>query len=78
MIKTLVLNNPVRNSALILATLAPLNTAASLAPRASLNTSASLPLSKRTAFKLARQLWNFQGYTHKQHDKADQLHQQYH
>ena len=71
MIKALVLNNPVRNSALILATPAPLNTAASLAPRASLNVLASLPLSERTAFKLARQLWNFQGCTYEQHDEAD-------
>ncbi|KAF2176506.1 hypothetical protein K469DRAFT_813152 [Zopfia rhizophila CBS 207.26] len=34
--------------------------------------------SKQTAFKLAKQLRGFQGYTHKQHDEADRLHQEHH
>ena len=33
---------------------------------------------ERTAFKLAKQLRNFQGCTHEQHREADQLHQQHH
>jgi hypothetical protein len=33
---------------------------------------------ERTAFKLAKQLRNFQGCTHEQHREADQLHQEHH
>lgn len=33
---------------------------------------------ERTAFKLAKQLRNFQGCTHEQHHEADRLHQEHH
>ncbi|KAJ8058178.1 hypothetical protein OCU04_012378 [Sclerotinia nivalis] len=49
--------------------------------KASLNTTntPALPTSiKRTVFKLAKQLRNFQGCTYKQHYNADQSHHRYH
>jgi hypothetical protein len=44
----------------------------------STNAEASPPPTKRTAFKLAKQLRNFQGCTHEQHREADQSHQEHH
>jgi len=40
--------------------------------------SASPAPTERTAFKLAKQLRNFQGCTHEQHHEADQLHHEHH
>ena len=44
-------------------------------PRAS---SPPTPPTERTAYKLAKQLRNFQGCTHEEHTEADRLHQQHH
>jgi len=45
---------------------------------ASPDTSASPAPAEQTAFKLAKQLWNFQGCTHEQHHEADLSHQEHH
>jgi hypothetical protein len=44
----------------------------------SANPAAYLAPTERTAFKLAKQLRNFQGCTHEQHREADQMHQEHH
>ena len=60
----------------------PAARAASSATTADVTTSASPAVSpapaEPTAYKLARQLRNFQGCTHEQHHEADQLHQDHH
>ena len=56
----------------------PQHATASPAPRASPNATASPAPTERTAFKLAKQLRNFQGCTHEQHREADQSHQEHH
>ncbi|KFZ23653.1 hypothetical protein V502_01869 [Pseudogymnoascus sp. VKM F-4520 (FW-2644)] len=43
-----------------------------------LSPSTNNPQEERTAFKLAKQLRKFQGYTHEQYQQADQNHQEHH
>ncbi|KAF2177169.1 hypothetical protein K469DRAFT_697471 [Zopfia rhizophila CBS 207.26] len=56
----------------------PIPAVISPTPAATASAPASPAPSERTAFKLAKQLRRFQGYTHKQHSGADRLHQEHH
>jgi hypothetical protein len=59
--------------------LAEPSVAASVPPAASSDNSAASPTpSERTAYKLAKQLRDFQGCTHEQHREGGRLHQEHH
>ena len=69
---------PTRAPATPTPVLRPMPVAATVDAANSANMPASPAPTERTAFKLAKQLRNFQGCTHDQHCEADQLHQEHH